>query len=616
MCAINGYNFHDDTLIEAMNAATKHRGPDGTGVYGEAGITLGHNRLSIIDLSDRASQPMMSTTKQSVITYNGELYNYRELREDLYGHYRFRTESDTEVILAAYERWGDACVERFDGMFAFALWDRAKKRLLIARDQIGIKPLYYYWAHGTLIFSSELHGVLVHDIPRTLNVNSFNHYLRLQYVPGPETMVQGIKKLPPGHRLVLAGGTLSIGEYYHASPTYTQATAEEYGAELKGHNERAVRAQLVSDRPVGVFLSGGFDSSVLLHHVADSGSEVKTFSVGFEMPEGAEAEKEKFNADFMLARKTASHYKTKHRETLISERDVIPLFEDMSYFIDEPIANATELAMLALSRQAKKEVAVVLSGEGGDELYGGYDRYRLSLAASTYQQHAPEWLRKMLKVMPRLNKLNTPAGIERYELFMFQKDDELRDLISPLYFHPEITRAHEQASFFETDRVAPYDSFEAAFMAANLEGWLVDEALAKNDRMTMAAGLEARVPLLDIKSLQFALNMPTEHKISLTETKKIVKQAYRGHLPEHIYREPKRGFFSPAAKWMRVPEIDDYIQNVLSPGYYPPIESLFDWKRVQSMVEEHRDHKAYARVPIWNLLTFITWARRMRIELP
>ena len=367
MCAINGFNFAAPDIIRQMNARTNHRGPDQTNVLVEEGISLGHNRLSIIDLSVAAGMPMESHDGRYVIVYNGELYNYLALRDELAAGYPFRTASDTEVILAAYARWGVGALERFNGMFAFAVWDRQKKELTVARDQAGIKPLYYYWQDGRFIFSSEIKAILEHPaVPRRLSAPALNHYLRALYVPGPLTMFSGINKLLPGQTARLKAGELTIEPYCVPSPAPALTGSSGQMAELVARTiDEAVRRQLVSDRPVGVYLSGGIDSSVVLDAMSRERSRIDTFSVGYDLLPGENADK--FNQDFIQAGRTARHYGTRHHEVLVSPKDVIELFEKTVWHMDEPISKPNAIAMMKLAHFVKPTATVVLGGDGGDE---------------------------------------------------------------------------------------------------------------------------------------------------------------------------------------------------------------------------------------------------------
>lgn len=609
MCAINGLNYKDETLISKMNQITRHRGPNGTGIFCSDGISLGHNRLSIIDLSAAGAQPMWSRDRRYVIIFNGEIYNYRELKREL-GDYSFRSASDTEVILAAYERWGSGCVKKLNGIFAFAIWDSQARELFLARDPLGVKPFYYFWDGKKFIFSSEIKAILECGVSRVLNKEAFSHYLRVFYVPEPLTMFDVIKKLPAGHFAMLRGAQFFVEKYWE-SPR-----AEEFRGDLKeatkklrGIIESAVERQLVSDRPLGVYLSGGIDSSVVLDSAARLCGKIDTFSVGFDLPD--DGDREKFNQDFYLARRTAAHYGANHNEVLISSDDALSALEKSIWHLDEPIANPTALSMLHLAGFAKKKVDTVLGGDGGDELFGGYERYRLSLIASQYQKHLPETLRRILSGNERLSKLNVPSGVQRYALFMFQKDDILRRAVSQEFLHFN-TEDFFHAKYFSANNQC---LFEELFMKVDLESWLRDESLMMTDKMSMAAGLEVRVPLLDLEIVRFAATLPLKFKVSPFNTKIILKRAFTGRIPEFLLAEPKRGWFSPGAKWLRHPKFYELARDVLSADHYKETQAIFDASALAEILIRHHDKREYNLNIIWSVLIFKIWAKRYNIKI-
>ncbi|MBU4480083.1 asparagine synthase (glutamine-hydrolyzing) [Patescibacteria group bacterium] len=609
MCAINGFNFKDELLVTKMNRVTKHRGPDGSGVFLDEKISLGHNRLSIIDVSDRANQPMFNGDENLAIVFNGEIYNFRELKKELQD-YNFKTESDTEVILASYQKWGKNCVKKFNGIFAFAIWDKEKEELFLARDQVGVKPLYYFWDGKKFIFSSEIKGILEHNVLRVLNKEAFNHYLRVLYVPAPFTMFEGICKFPPASFAVLKNEKLNIEKYWELGENKKLSLSKkEIIKKLKEKILNSVKSQLVSDRPIGIYLSGGIDSSVVLHNVSKLRDKIDTFSVGFELSEAEE--NEKFNADFNLAKKTSNYYGTNHHEVILKSGDVVKLFEKVVWNLDEPISNATCIAQMALAEFAKKSVDVVLSGDGGDELFGGYERYRLSLFASYYQK-IPSVIRHLLNKHPKLKKLNTPSGIKRFALFFFQKNEILERTINKNIFDKNISHDFFDKMFFKKNDKKP---FEEIFMDTDRKGWLVDESLMKTDKMSMAYGLEARVPLLDVNLVEFARTIPLKFKLNLFDTKIILKKAYKKDLPEFLFNQPKRGWFSPGAKWLRHPEIYKMAQEVLSENYYSETKNLFNWIEIKKILEDHYNKKEYNLTVIWAILTFQLWAKRYNIKL-
>ena len=608
MCAINGFNFNSRELILKMNKITSHRGPDGTGIFCADGISLGHNRLSIIDLDTRSAQPMKGSDDNSVIVFNGEIYNYQDLKTEL-KEYTFKTASDTEVILAAYKRWGSSCVKKFNGIFAFAIWDAEKQEIFLARDHVGIKPLYYFNKDKKFIFSSEIKGILEHNIFRVLNREAFNHYFRVLYAPEPLTMFEGIYKLPPASYAIFRDGELKITKYWEPETNkYTNKTKKEIAEELREKVLNSVTSQLVSDRPLGIYLSGGIDSSVVLDCVSKIRNKIDTFSVGFELVETEQ--REKFNKDFELARMTARNYKTNHHEVLLSAEEVPGLLEEAVWQMDEPISNPTALAMLKLAKFAKEKVYVVLGGDGGDELFGGYERYRLSFIADIYQK-LPFFLRKRLNFLEKFNKLNTPPGIERFALFMFQKNKVLERVVNKKFLFSEVTRDFFSKKYFSDN---PGNSTER-LMKTDRSSWLVDFSLALTDKMSMSAALEARVPLLDRDLVEFSLSIPLSYKVNLFNTKIILKEAFKGIIPNFLFNQPKRGWFSPGAKWLRRPEMQEMVKSVLSPRYHKEIAVLFNWKEIDNIVINHKSGKEYNLNVIWAILTFQIWAKMYDVKI-
>jgi asparagine synthase (glutamine-hydrolysing) len=607
MCAINGFTFKDEGLARLMNAETKHRGPDGTRVWSDDRVTLGHNRLKIIDLSDASAQPMTSTDGRYVLVYNGELYNFKELKKEL-GEHRFVTSGDTEVVLEAYATWGAACVERFNGIFAFALWDTVKSELFLARDHSGIKPLYYTIHDGQLIFSSEIKGILVHStVPRTVSRESLNQYLRLLYVPEPLTMISSIYKLPQGSRALFKNGTLNIETY--VAPVLGTNT-DSRSARIRTIQQKideAVERQVVSDRPVGVYLSGGIDSSVILDSMSRTHKNIKTYSVGFDVGLGEDSTK--YNVDMNIARTTAALYGTDHHEIFLSSADALASFEEVVWHMDEPISNPTAWALFALSKATKASATVVLSGDGGDELFGGYERYRLGYAASLYQKLVPAFItRLMVPLSDALGKLAQDTWIERYAQFMFQKEDPLKRILSERLYDSSVTR-----DFFS--RYMKGNNFEEALLETDRKTWLVDFALMLSDTMSMAHGVEVRVPFLDREVVEYALSIPVRDKLSLITTKKLLKCAFARRIPGYLFKQPKRGFFTPAAKWLRHEGFVTMARAVLSPEYVPATRELFNWDEVLTMFEKHVGKRGYNLSLIWALLTFQVWARRYKVEV-
>lgn len=608
MCGINGFNFSDDKLIRKMNKTIRHRGPDGTGVFIDHDISLGHNRLAIIDLSSNASQPMTDHDSRFVIVYNGELYNFKELKSQL--EYSFETESDTEVILAAYKKWGEDCVRRFNGIFAFAIWDKQNKELFIARDQIGVKPLYYFWKDNKFIFSSEIKSILVHDyVSRNLDLNSLNQYLKVLYVHEPQTMFKNIHKFPKSSYGVLKNNHFAITKYWEETPDVLSGNKDEILGDLKIKIKRAVTNQLISDRPVGVYLSGGIDSSVVLYNVLEVRGNVDTFSVGFNVL--GNENQEKFNRDAELAKKTANLFGTRHNEIRIGPDSILESLEKIVWHADEPISNPTAIPMFELAKFSKNKVDVVLGGNGGDELFGGYERYRKSLLMS-YYQYLPSMLREGAKNMHQIfKKLDIEPNIKRFASFSFQKEDLLKKVVENNFLNGDEVESLFNNLYFKNK---PKD-FENVFMSADRHSWLTDFDLTLSDKMSMASALEQRVPLLDKEVVEYASAIPSSYKINIFDTKVILKSAFKRELPAHLFNQPKRGWMAPAAKWIREQDIFDYVKSIISPEFYSGTRQLFKWNELENILKKHRDGSEYNLSIIWAILTFQIWAKTFSVKL-
>ncbi len=605
MCGINGFTFEDKDLIVKMNDANKHRGPDASNFWLSEGVSLGQNRLSIIDISNASSQPMQSKDGRYEIVYNGELYNFQDIKKEL-SEVNFTSTGDTEVVIEAYAKWGKDCLQKFNGMFALAIWDKQEQSLFLARDHAGIKPLYYSVKDGDLIFSSEIKSILTWSkISRKLSVSSLNHYLRLLFVPEPFTMFQDVLKLPQGSYAYFKNGKLDIQTYFVNNPNLTKAGTSEIIESINIKVSEAVERQLVSDRPVGVYLSGGIDSSVILDCMSRKHKNIKTFSVGFTLSDGEDAGK--YNKDLDLARETAKRYNTDHHEISISSKDVMESLEKVIYHMDEPISNATACALFALSKETKKYVTVVLCGDGGDELFGGYDRYRLSYIASMYQILPSHVTKLLAKINSRFAKISKREWIDRYTQFLFQKTDMFEKVIKPQYFDNKVTG----------DCLGKYlvgRNFEEAIMETDRRVWLVDFALMLSDTMSMAHGLEARVPFLDKEVVSYASSIPAHRKLSFFTNKKLLKSAFKNTLPEYLFKQPKRGFFTPAAKWLRHPEFLAMTRNILSAEYAPGTSGVFDWVEINKMLDDHVSKKKYNLNTIWALITFQIWSKLYDVQ--
>lgn len=610
MCAINGITKQDEGLVAQMNEATLHRGPDGSRIWEGDGVTLGHNRLSIIDLSDIAYQPMRSSDGRYAIVFNGEIYNYRELRAELADTHTFVTQGDTEVLLASYERWGESMFPKLRGIFAFGIWDTKDKSLFLARDHMGVKPLYYTIENGVLAFSSEIPALLKIKQKPTLDMTSVGFYLSMEYVPGPATLVQGIQKLQPGHCLRFQNGAHEVSSFLEARPPQTSIPATQIYDTL----DTAVHRQLVSDRPVGAYLSGGFDSSIVVHHMAKHSAHVRTYSVDFEAVGGQEGESSKFNADAQLALKTSSFYGTEHKTLTITLDDIRNNVEEILSSVSEPVANSTSVTQYLLSDFVRKDgIVVTLGGDGGDELFGGYTRHRLAMGAYMYQRLPKVVQRLGAFASPRVGKLSTPYFTPLHRALMVKDEKKIRP-----FLHHDLAINKDTTAYFDALYSAtPWKGMHPldVFMQVDRRTWLADECFIRSDYASMAHGVELRVPFVDIDVVSLSDQISIWKKVLPHEGKRVIRNTYKAYLPPHLYHEPKRGWLSPAAKWFRDPIINELMKNVFSSGYYGGLDGLFNWNSIQEFLDAHVEKRGYYLYPLWNIFALQIWARKHHITL-
>jgi asparagine synthase (glutamine-hydrolysing) len=558
MCGICGvYHYRegvaDRALTERQHQVIAHRGPDDWDVWSEGPVALGHRRLSIVDLSPGGHQPMPNEDGSLRVTYNGELYGWPELKPVLAarGH-RFRGTSDTEALLHLYEEHGDGLLEHLRGMFAFALYDRPRRRMLIARDRLGIKPLYYHDDGRRLAFASELKALLLDpDVPRELDPRALADYLTFQYVPSPGTIWKGVRKLPPGHRLVCDPGGVRVERYWTLPVEPDHGHSEEYYRErLRALLAEAVRLRLVADVPLGAFLSGGLDSSAVVALMAQAvGEPIKTFSIGFEEQEFSELAE---------ARRVAAHLKTDHREFVVRPR-ALELLPRLVWQMDEPFADASMIPMHYLCEMARREVKVALSGDGGDEVFGGYATYAWAGRYAAFDR-IPRAVRQLAGLPAKLLGPGHPAGRRLRRLALDAAGRHL-DIMSA--FPPaELARLVAPALRETLAAHAPYDAARRhhagaagplgevpALLVLDALTYMTDDVLTKVDRTSMMHSLEVRVPLLDHKVLEFVARIPFEYKLRGGVAKWILKQSVADLLPPETLARGKQGFGVPLERW-------------------------------------------------------------------
>ena len=603
MCGIAGLNWSDRSLTEQMNKCLVHRGPDDAGIFVDEGVSLGHQRLAILDLSAAGHQPMEFA--DLVITYNGEIYNYLELKDELEkAGCKFKSQSDTEVILAAYHKWGKAAVAKFNGIFALAIWNKSSKELFLARDHLGIKPLYYHHNQGKFIFGSEIAALLKAGISRSVNIRALNFLLQVLYVPEPETMFAGIYKLAAGHYAVLKNGKLQMTKYWDV-PNFTdsQKSFSELKIELRDLIKAAIQKQLVSDRPLGVFLSGGWDSSTILGVMRELGAmKIETFSSGFE------SDNPKYNQDFLLARETAKFYKTDHHEIVLPRTRILEILDRAVSQLGEPNAAPTILPLYYLSQLTKPQATVVLTGDGGDELFAGYPRYTQSFYLNKFQNW-PKMIRGFLpyRIIERLSgkqdlrrKLGTAPGYARFAMFKVYPEEKIKKLMAK-GFVEKLAESHF-TKYLDNKNI----DFEKSLMYLDLKNWLPAESLWKTDRMTAAHALEGRVPFLDPRLVELAFQIPSKYKIHNFSGKWIFKEAIKSYIPEHLRNKPKTGWLTPGGAWLRS-DLKPLMESVLEDEYCPDLKNYFNLEYATSLYAEHLSGKGAHMNQLWAILTFAIW---------
>jgi asparagine synthase (glutamine-hydrolysing) len=614
LCGIAGFTHLDSppdpARIRAAVATIHHRGPDQQAVFETGAVSLAIARLKIIDL-ESGNQPFFSEDRDTVIVFNGEVYNHAELRRELEqrGH-RFRSHSDTEVVLEAFREWDVDCFARFRGMFGLAIWTESRRRLVIARDRIGIKPLFIARRGNDLYFASELKSIFVHpEIERKLNPAALDCYLTLNYVPAPYCMVEGIEKLRPGHWLEWTAGKTREAAYWQIPRGVERKwTLEDAKAQLDSLMKDAVREHLLSDVPLGLWLSSGLDSSSLLHYAAAaSPTPLKTLSIGFAGRSFDEAGP---------VRQLTAQYGTDHHEFDVNqESGLTDAIEQFAYFFDEPNADGGALPVWFLSRMTRQKVTVALSGEGADELFGGYLTYR----ADRLARHArmfPRWLLKLgaagASMLPVSDeKISFEYKVKRFlggcllpanEAHVYWNGVTSRDLVNmPL----------PGAMAGVLRDLSPQGDDLEAYLRFDQQYYLPDDLLAKVDRMSMAHSIEVRPPYLDHRIVEFAATLPADLKIRGSKQKIVLRELMRGKLPESTLRRKKMGFDFPAHHWMRGP-LRDLMMDTLSADNWH--RDLFNPAALQHFAESHLERRANVGYELWGLMLLLLWMKQWGIQ--
>lgn len=626
MCGIVGWanlnsnsapNEADETLLRQMCAKIRHRGPDSEGVYVADSVALGMRRLAIIDLST-GEQPFYNESGTVAVVMNGEIYNFQQLRAELEnkGH-TFFSHSDTEVLPHLYEEHGAGMCEKLNGMFAFALWDKQARRLLIARDRFGEKPLYYGVFGGELVFASELKALVAHpQVEAKLNLTALRQYLAFDYVPAPLSIYENIYKLPAAHYLLLENGEVKVERYWHLlfAKREPKPSIKEAAEELRELLADATRMRMVSDVPLGILLSGGVDSSSIAAFAQQFSSQpVKTFSIGFDEASFDESD---------YARKVAAHLGTEHHEDRLSVDKAADLLPGIAKWLDEPMSDASILPTFLLSRFVRESVTVALGGDGGDEIFAGYPMYYAHKLAQTYEM-IPQFLRKNF-IEAAVNNLPTSTKNMAFDFKAkrFINSVAEKDLIARHHsffgsFTPaeqkslltDFAKSNNGADIYGEARkwreICDAENVTEQMQFLDIKFYLAEDILTKVDRASMAVSLEVRAPFLDPHVAEFSASLPENYKLNGSKTKYILKKAVAPLIPEFVIKRPKKGFGIPVAAWLKG-KLNPLVKEMLAPDRLKK-QGLFNPDFVSRLISEHEQGKANHYKTLWTLLIFQLW---------
>ncbi len=601
MCGITGFTWGDKSLIRSITDCIAHRGPDSKGYYVDKGISLGHRRLSIIDLSPKGKQPMFNENNSISIVFNGEIYNFKELKQDLEKKgYAFKSNSDTEVIIYGYEEYGVKIFSKLDGMFALGLWDKHKKSLIIARDRIGKKPLYYSLTQDGIIFSSEIKSILKAGVSREINKKVLLDTISSRFSPGNDTVFSHISKLPPGNFGVFSKNKLVLSSFWDLPPLTSnrQPTIQEVDELI----ESSVKKRLISDVPVGVLLSGGLDSSAIVSYMARHTSKISTFSVGFK--EGINESK--------YARIVADQFGTNHTE-IILDQEMLPHLPKVVWHLDEPISDPASLPTYLLSKEVSKHVKVALSGEGGDEVFGGYHTVN-SLPLLKKLDKIPTFIKRGI-MAPLLQAISPLNNYPKKQIYQFGADllrsKNIQEAYKKLYYFPfnskELKEFTGETRPDLLDKFIENDDLYKASIGFYFKEWLPNDLLMKVDKMSMAHGLETRAPFLDKDLIEYFFSIPKENKIN----RKLFRETVSPHLPKVILDRKKQGFSLPISTWFTNKEFSSRVNshiNDLSKRYLFQTDPLK--KLVSNPTKYRNDHK------LWSLLNLEIWYKLYIDQVP
>jgi asparagine synthase (glutamine-hydrolysing) len=623
MCGIAGFTHigrpASRSAANRIVSCLHHRGPDQHGVFEGSQATLCAVRLKIIDLGG-GDQPIVTDDGDLAIAFNGEIYNHREIRKELEGlGHRFHSQCDTETVLHAFQQWDTACFRRMRGMFAAALWCESRKRLVVARDRMGIKPLYYYGGAGEVYFGSELKALFEHpEIPRRLDVEALDTYLSVNYVPGVRTLIEGIRKVPPGHYLEWSGGKFSVSAWTAPQPKARRSGGiEDAKAELDFLLRESIREHMVSDVPLGVWASGGLDSSTILHYAAqESAVPLKTFSVSFR---GRSFDESRY------FREVARVYGTDHHEfDLNPDVELERAIEDFAYYSDEPSADAGALPVWFLSRMSRRYVTVALSGEGADELFGGYLTYAADRLVRPFRMvpgPVRRWIRGALdRYLPVSDeKISLEYKLKRWLDGSFLHPDEAHFFWNGTFTNEQrrqIRRGANGNGLLGLVNSLGLDSGGVLerYLQVDQNYYLADDILNKTDRMSMANSLEVRPPFLDPRIVDFAASLPPSYKMRGLRQKYILRDLMRNKLPEAVLTRKKTGFDIPTHDWFRG-ILRSMLLDTLSESAIDAT-GIFDSRAIQELIRDHMERRINVGYHLWGLLTLFLWMRRWKVETP
>ena len=613
MCGIIGSISSKDIsedYIRSSLSSMNHRGPDSNGFkkftkkrLGH--IFLGHTRLSIIDLSNNGSQPMSDSDLNIHVTYNGEIYNFNEIKKELYSKgYSFNSNTDTEVIIYAYKEWGIGCVDKFIGMFAFAIYDESKEKLFIIRDRLGIKPIYYFTKDNEFAFASELKALTkLPNFEKKISIKGLSLFTQYQYIPAPFSIYSNTYKLRPGHYIEVSKTGIIDKKYWDAKNYFNAISNFQSEEEILNELEQllisSVKYRMVSDVPIGSFLSGGIDSSLVSAIMQNLSSKpIETFSLGFNVSGYDEAK---------FAKKIANHLGTSHNELYVNPSQALDVIPNLSKFYDEPFADSSAIPTMIVSSLARKKVTVVLSGDGGDELFGGYQRYKffskLLSIPKPFKKVFSNILKKAGKNNFRYQKagsvLNWDSTLDAYaSLSNAWYSDDLNKIINF-----ELFTDQSKSKYFNNGK-----SIEEQLMFADINLYMVDDILTKVDRASMSTSLESRVPLLDHRIVEFALQLPLHYKIKSGKSKYILRKILEKYVPNNLYDRPKSGFGIPVKEWLKN-NLNDWMRDTLSPQELSK-HNYFDNDIIQRMIDDHSKNNYDYHLQLWTILMFQDWYKK------